>query len=138
LFYGANGAALAVNGTGISTGTTGSGWYILSANTKTLSYSLTQYMIGLIGDATPNGWNSPDQKMDYNYKTGLWYITLNLTVGSVKVRSNDAWGSINLGLEMQHILSILLPISGTMKQSEYSDCSGRKLYRNGIHRKYHL
>jgi starch-binding outer membrane protein SusE/F len=98
IVYGANGAALAVNGTGISTGTTGSGWYILSANTKTLSYSLTQYMIGLIGDATPNGWNSPDQKMDYNYKTGLWYITLNLTVGSVKVRSNDAWGSINLGL----------------------------------------
>ncbi|MGC1390249.1 MAG: SusE domain-containing protein [Bacteroidales bacterium] len=98
IVYGANGAALAVNGTGISTGTTGSGWYILSANTKTLTYSLTQYMIGLIGDATPNGWNSPDQKMDYNYQTGLWYITLNLTVGSVKIRANDTWGSINLGL----------------------------------------
>ena len=56
IVYGASGAALAVNGTGIATGTTGSGWYILSAN------------------------------------------TLNLTTGSVKIRANDAWGSINLGL----------------------------------------
>ncbi len=97
--YGANGTALAANGAGISAPSlSGNGWYQLSADTKAMTYSLTPYMIGLIGDATPNGWNSPDQKMDYNAQTGLWSITLNLTVGSVKIRSNDTWGSINLGL----------------------------------------
>jgi hypothetical protein len=55
-------------------------------------------MIGLIGDATPNAWNSPDSKMDYDAQSGLWTITLDLVVGSVKVRANDTWGSINLGL----------------------------------------
>lgn len=53
-------------------------------------------MIGLIGSATPNGWNTPDQKMDYDSKTGTWSITLNLVDGHVKFRLNDGW-AWNLG-----------------------------------------
>ena len=94
--YGANGTALAVNGGGITAAA--SGWYILSVSVSGLSFTLTPYMIGVIGDATPNGWNSPDTKMDYNSATGLWYKTLDLIVGSIKIRANDTWGSINLGL----------------------------------------
>jgi len=94
--YGANGTALAVNGTGITAAA--SGWYILSVSVTGKTFTLTPYMIGLIGDATPNGWNSPDTKMDYNPATGLWYITLNLTAGGIKIRANDTWGAINLGL----------------------------------------
>jgi len=97
--YGANGTALAVNGAGITASTDyGSGWYKLSANTNALTYTLDPYMVGLIGDATPNGWSAPDSKMDYDSKTGLWHITLNLVAGSVKIRYNDTWGAINLGL----------------------------------------
>jgi len=92
--YGANGAALAVNGGGITA--PASGWYILSVSVSGLSYTLTPYMIGLVGDATPNGWNSPDQKMDYDSKTGTWSITITLIDGTFKFRKNDGW-AWNLG-----------------------------------------
>jgi hypothetical protein len=92
--YGASGSALAVNGTGITVGA--NGWYILNANTANLSYSTSEYRIGLIGSATPNGWDTPDQKMDYNPQTGTWSITLDLIDGFIKFRKNDGW-AWNLG-----------------------------------------
>jgi hypothetical protein len=92
--YGANGSALAVNGAGISVAK--SGWYTLKANTKDLTYSTSEYMIGLVGSATPNGWDTPDQKMDYNAQTGTWSITLDLIAGEIKFRKNDGW-AWNLG-----------------------------------------
>jgi hypothetical protein len=92
--YGANGSALAVNGSGITVGS--SGWYMLSANTANLTYSTLEYMIGLIGSATPNGWDTPDQKMDYNAQSGNWSITLDLVDGEIKFRKNDGW-AWNLG-----------------------------------------
>lgn len=98
--YGADGSTLVVDGSGISAPSDpGSGWYKMTANTNDLSYELNPYMVGLIGDATPNGWSAPDQKLDYNAQTGLWSITLHLVVGTVKFRLNDDWGNgINLGL----------------------------------------
>lgn len=96
VMYGNTGGKLAVNGAGIIPAE--NGWYKLTANTEALTFSTEAYMVGLIGSATPNEWNSPDSKMDYDAATGLWSITLNLTVGEVKIRANDAWGSINLGL----------------------------------------
>ena len=92
--YGKGGTGLAVNGTGISA--TASGWHKLTANIKALTYTLDPYMIGLVGSATPNGWNSPDQKMDYDPQTGTWKITITLVDGDIKFRLNDAWGW-NLG-----------------------------------------
>lgn len=92
--YGASGSALAVNGTGITVDA--NGWYILNANTANLSYSTSEYRIGLIGSATPNGWDTPDQKMDYNPQTGTWSIKLDLIDGFIKFRKNDGW-AWNLG-----------------------------------------
>jgi hypothetical protein len=93
--YGLSGGNLSVNGsTGISISQ--SGWYKLTVNTNTLSYATDAYMIGLVGSATPNGWNTPDQKMDYNAKGDYWYITLDLIDGQVKFRLNDGW-AWNLG-----------------------------------------
>jgi len=98
--YGANGSKLVVDGSAITVPSDpGSGWYNMTANINDLSYELNPYMIGLIGDATPNGWSAPDSKMNYNAQTGLWSITLDLVVGTVKFRLNDDWGNgINLGL----------------------------------------
>jgi hypothetical protein len=87
--YGANGTALQVNGTAISATT--SGWHKLAADTKGLTFKLEAYMIGLVGSATPNGWDSPDQKMDYDAVTGTWKKTLTLVAGEFKFRLNDAW-----------------------------------------------
>lgn len=92
--YGASGSALAVNGTGITVDA--NGWYILNANTANLSYSTSEYRIGLIGSATPNGWDTPDQKMDYDAQTGTWSITIDLIDGFIKFRKNDGW-AWNLG-----------------------------------------
>jgi len=92
--YGANGDVLEVGGAGITVDE--SGWYNLSANTNDLTYSTDAYMIGLIGSATPNGWNTPDQKMDYDAKSGTWFITIDLIDGEIKFRKNDGW-AWNLG-----------------------------------------
>ncbi len=94
--YGKAAAAgtLVVDGAGI--GVDESGWHMLTADVNALTYSVGAYMIGLVGSATPNGWDSPDQKMDYNAKTGKWFITLDLVDGEIKFRKNDGW-AWNLG-----------------------------------------
>ena len=92
--YGGKTGVLSVNGTAISA--PASGWYKLTVDTKGLTYKLDPYMIGLVGDATPNGWNAPDSKMDYNAATGTWSIRITLITGSIKFRLNDDWGW-NLG-----------------------------------------
>lgn len=92
--YGNTGGKLAVNGTGIIP--TDSGWFKFAADTKGLTYSLEPYMTGLVGSATPNGWNSPDTKMDYHAQSGTWRITTDLINGEIKFRLNDGW-AWNLG-----------------------------------------
>jgi hypothetical protein len=94
--YGDAGSALAVDGNPIAVPGAGSGWYKMSVDVNAMTYSMEQYMIGLVGSATPNGWNAPDQKMDYHAKTGTWNITIDLVDGDIKFRLNDAW-SWNLG-----------------------------------------
>lgn len=97
LTYGGSNDVLTVDGPGIAPVSTG--WHQLSANLNDDTYELLDFRIGLIGDATPNGWDAPDQKMEYNPQTGLWSVTVDLVVGTVKFRVNDDWsGSINLGL----------------------------------------
>ena len=95
IVYGDNGGVLAVNGTGIITPE--NGWQILEVDVNKLTYKFTDNRIGLVGSATPNGWDAPDQKMDYNAKTGTWSITLDLVAGMIKFRKNDSW-SWNMGL----------------------------------------
>ena len=92
--YGGSGGNLVVDGAGIEIGQ--SGWYDFSADVNELSYTADPYMIGLVGSATPNGWDAPDQKMDYNPQTGTWSITLDLVDGEFKFRKNDGW-AWNLG-----------------------------------------
>lgn len=93
--YGGSAGTLSVNGGGIVVGN--SGWHILKANTNDLTYETVEHFIGLVGSATPNGWDSPDQKMDYDAKKGYWYITIDLVEGHCKFRRNDGW-SWNMGL----------------------------------------
>lgn len=97
LTYGGTDGVLSVDGAAINPVSTG--WHQLSANLNDLTYELLDFRIGIIGDATPNGWDAPDQKMEYNPQTGIWSVTLDLVVGTCKFRVNDDWsGSINLGL----------------------------------------
>ncbi len=87
--YGDNAGALKEGGSGITVGE--AGWYNFSADIKALTYEAEPYFIGCVGSATPNGWDAPDQKMDYDASTGTWRITLNLVEGAIKFRKNDGW-----------------------------------------------
>lgn len=93
--YGGSGGTLAVDGAGIVVND--KGWYDLSADINALTYNPDPYMIGIIGSATPTGWDS-DTDMDYDPKTGRWFITIDLIGGQyIKFRKNDSW-SWNMGL----------------------------------------
>ncbi len=66
-------------------------WRNINSNVNALTISLTKTEDwGLIGSATPDGWNS-DQNMFYNGQRKMWEITLDLVVGEFKFRANDAW-----------------------------------------------
>jgi len=93
--YGGSGGTLAVDGAGIVVDS--KGWYDFSADINGLTYNAEAYMIGIIGSATPTGWDS-DTDMDYDAKTGRWYITIDLIGGQfIKFRKNDGW-AWNMGL----------------------------------------
>ncbi len=97
VIYGGTNKVLVVNGPAIEAPE--NGWNKIDANVNGLTYDVAQYRIGLVGSATPNGWNSPDSPMDYDAATGSWNITLTLVDGTFKFRKNDGWGNgINLGL----------------------------------------
>lgn len=93
--YGANGSALALNGTPIPVSATG--WHKLWVDVKAMTFTLSEYQIGLIGSAVPPyDWSTPDKKMDYFSATGTWKITIDLHDGEIKFRLNDGW-AWNLG-----------------------------------------
>lgn len=72
-----------------------SGIYKLNVDLNTLTFSTTRTEWGLIGSATPDGWNS-DQNMVYDEVNSKLTITLDLIAGEIKFRANDDWG-INMG-----------------------------------------
>lgn len=135
--YGANGGAIAVGSTGIVAPALG--WHIVTVDVNALTINYNPYMIGIIGSATPTGWDS-DTDMDYDSEGGFWYITINLVPGACKFRKNDGWGwnmglvegTANPGLEgptQQGGVGNDIPIteagSYTVKFYIYSDAAGK-------------
>ena len=71
------------------------GYYRMKADITALTYSVLKTDWGLIGDATPGGWDS-DTNMTYDTVSRTWKVTLALKVGKVKFRANDSW-DLNYG-----------------------------------------
>jgi len=76
------------------------GYFLVKVNTGELKYSLTKTSWGLIGNATPTGWDS-DTDMIYDAESKTWSITLDLTKqeapdNGIKFRANDDW-ALNIG-----------------------------------------
>ena len=65
--------------------------------TATYSVSEVPYSWGIIGDATPGGWDS-DTDMTYDFTQSKWTYTGDLVPGSLKFRLNDEW-TVNFGTE---------------------------------------
>src|SRR6185312_13069925 len=51
----------------------GAGFYELVVNTTALTWTAKLTTWGIIGDATPGGWNT-DTQLTYNATTGLWTV----------------------------------------------------------------
>lgn len=62
-------------------------------NNRTLERVKSISRIGLIGSATPNGWNSPDTELIFNETTRLFEATVTLTDGEIKFRADNDWGT---------------------------------------------
>ncbi|MDO4511372.1 MAG: DUF5115 domain-containing protein [Bacteroidales bacterium] len=71
-------------------------FYMMNVNLGDMTWKVTELTtIGLIGSATPNGWDG-DTPMTYNVTDGCWEITVDLVAGEIKFRANGGW-DINWG-----------------------------------------
>lgn len=73
------------------------GYYLVKADTDPakLTYSTTATEWGIVGSATPGGWDN-STVMTYDKASKLWKVTANLTAAEFKFRANNAW-TFNLG-----------------------------------------
>lgn len=65
------------------------------------TYSATKTDWGIIGDATPNGWDG-STAMTYDADTKLWSVVAELSDKEFKFRANDSW-DINIGGDMDNL-----------------------------------
>lgn len=71
------------------------GMHRIKANLNDLSYSVELTNWGVIGDATPTGWDG-DTDMAYDASSGTLKVTMDLQAGEIKFRANDDW-ALNYG-----------------------------------------
>ncbi|HBI58323.1 MAG: hypothetical protein OSJ46_07150 [Duncaniella sp.] len=80
------------------------GLYYAKANISALTYSLSPAIttIGIIGDATENGWDaSTPLAPSADFLT--WTGTVTLKGGEFKFRANDSWDVVNLGGNLEFL-----------------------------------
>jgi hypothetical protein len=95
LNYGDNGAngSLEVNGANI---VVKAGSYKITFDAVKLTVKVENFSWGLVGSATPNGWNGPDIDFFYDPATDQFRALATLGDGDLKIRKNNDW-SINYG-----------------------------------------
>lgn len=72
------------------------GTYKVTIDLTNLTYKLENYSWGLVGDATANGWDGPDEMLSYDGTLDSWVITTTLKDGKFKFRLNGNW-AVNYG-----------------------------------------
>jgi hypothetical protein len=88
------GAATFPTGTGTQGGPNikvTAGLYLITFNPATGSYSFTPATIGIIGDATPGGWDRDTDMTVDAMNPAIVRLTLDLKAGEAKFRANDDW-----------------------------------------------
>ena len=60
-----------------------------------LTHTATRTNWGVLGDATPGGWDT-DTDFTYDEASSTLKVTLDLNAGEIKFRANDDW-AINMG-----------------------------------------
>ncbi|WP_019987706.1 SusE domain-containing protein [Rudanella lutea] len=93
--YGIGAAPDKISSTGDNLKLAAGGYYLFRVNTGTLTWSATPTTWGVIGAATPKGWDA-STPMTYDAKSGTWKAELSLKQDELKFRANDAW-TLNFG-----------------------------------------
>jgi len=93
--WGDTGGNLSLEPGGADISAPAAGYYKMNVDINKLTYTVLNTTWGLIGSATSGAW-STEQKMAYDKVEKVWKVTLNLTVGEIKFRANDAW-ELNYG-----------------------------------------
>lgn len=101
------------------------GYYKVDVDLSTKKYTLTPITtIGIIGDATVNGWSGDDIDMNYvpynkETKEGrYWEVNITLKTGVIKFRANDGW-DINWGGELDNLTSKGNPANIAVEEGTY-------------------
>ncbi len=88
---GGDGTLIEANYAGANFTAPSEGYYLFAVDLNTMTYMLMETTWGIIGGATPGGWDA-DTEMTYNPATQLWTVTANMKAdGSFKFRANKAW-----------------------------------------------
>ncbi len=72
------------------------GYYFVKADTDALTYSFAAVNWGIIGEATPTGWDS-DTDLVYDSETRTLSVDIDLSSGGWKFRGNNEWGPFEYG-----------------------------------------
>lgn len=67
------------------------GIYLVSFNSITGEYNFAPASLGIIGDATPGGWNTDTDMTEDATEVGVVKLNVTLTAGGAKFRVNDDW-----------------------------------------------
>lgn len=100
--YGAGAAAGQISETGGNI-TVPAAYYFAKVNTNDLTYSLRPMAWGVIGDATPTGWDS-DTKLIYDPGDMTLKLDIKLKDGTLKFRANDDWAD-NFGGSFDNLVA---------------------------------
>lgn len=78
------------------------GFYQVDVDLSAKTYTLTPFTIGIIGNATPKGWDG-DTNMTYNPEERCWELKdVTLTDGEMKFRRTNDW-SLSWGGELDNL-----------------------------------
>jgi starch-binding outer membrane protein SusE/F len=72
------------------------GSYKITIDTTANTYKIEAFTLGVVGDATANGWNGPDQPLAYEAATDTWKGIVTVIDGAMKFRMNNDW-AVNYG-----------------------------------------
>ncbi|WP_294212711.1 SusE domain-containing protein [uncultured Chryseobacterium sp.] len=88
--YGGSGGNLSSSGGNLQS--PGAGYYRITVNMNTMTYTLVPYQLSIIGSATPGGWGA-DTDMTWDNAQLKWKVVSTFTTGEMKFRLNHDWGT---------------------------------------------
>jgi hypothetical protein len=80
------------------------GTYKITIDWSDNSYTIEAFHWGLTGSATPNGWDGPDTKLQYDFNTDTFKAVVQFVDGELKIRTNDTWGEDYGDIDMDGVL----------------------------------